>query len=77
MYFKGHYGFQNIFVYKPTFNTLELKKAKRTDYVTGWKSRGLFKSTLPHYMPAFLPKIKYFGYTHDQNCKWLHRLRFR
>ena len=54
MYFKGHYGFQNMFVYKPTFNTLELQKAKRTDYVTGWKSRGLFKSTLLPLHACFL-----------------------
>ena len=35
-----------MFVYQPTFNTLELKKDKDTDYVIGWKSKGLFESKL-------------------------------
>ena len=51
-------GFQNMFVYQPTFNTLELK----TDYVIGRKSKGLPESKLLPLHGAFLPNIKYFGY---------------
>ena len=29
----GGYSFQNMFVYQPTLNTLELKKYKGTDYI--------------------------------------------
>ena len=31
----GDDGFQNMLVYQPTFNRLELKKDKRSDYVIG------------------------------------------
>ena len=55
------HGFQNIFVYQPIFNILKLKKGEGTDYVTGSKSRGLFKSKLLPLHDAFLPNIKYFG----------------
>ena len=41
---------------------LELKIDKGTDYVIGWKSKGLFESKLLSLHGAFLPKIKYFGY---------------
>ena len=34
------YGFQNMFVYRPTFNTLELKENKGIKHVIGWKSKG-------------------------------------
>ena len=30
-----------MFVYRPVFNTLELKTDKSTDYVIGWKSKSL------------------------------------
>ena len=33
-------------VYQPTLNTLELKEDKGTDYVVGWKSEGVYTSTL-------------------------------
>ena len=33
-------GFQNIFVYQPTFNTSQLKEDKGTEYDKGWKSKG-------------------------------------
>ena len=58
---------QNMFVYKPTFNTLELKKTinalelkkdKRTDYVIGWKSKDLFECKLLPWHGALLPNIK-------------------
>ena len=53
--------FQNIFVYQPTFNTLELKKDKSTKHVIGWKSKGLVKSKILPLHDTFLPNIKYFG----------------
>ena len=59
---KNFFGSNNKFVYQPTFNTLELKKEKGTDYVIGWKSKALIESRLlPVYGP-FLPNISYFGY---------------
>ena len=39
-----------MFVYQPTRDTLELKDEKGTDYVIVWKSKGLFKFKLLHYM---------------------------
>ena len=35
-----------MFVYQPVFNTLRLKQDKGTEYITAWKSKGLFKSRL-------------------------------
>ena len=51
-----------MFVYYPSFNTLELKKDKNTEYFIGWKSKGLFKSNFRPLHGAFLPNIKYFGH---------------
>ena len=42
--FFGGDGFQSMFVYQRTFNVLELKKHKSTEYVIGWKLKGLFES---------------------------------
>ena len=39
-------SFQNIFVYKQTFNTLELKEDKDTEDVIGWKLKGAYVSIL-------------------------------
>ena len=39
-------SFQNIFVYKQTFNTLELKEDKDTEDVIGWKLKGVYVSIL-------------------------------
>ena len=60
--FFGDDGFQNMFAYQPTFNTLELKQDKGTNYVVGWNSKGLFESKILPLHGAFLPYIKYFGY---------------
>ena len=59
--FFGDDGFQNIFVYQPTFNTLELKKGKGTEFVIGWKSKGVYNSKLTPPYNTFLPTIKCFG----------------
>ena len=49
---------QNTFVYQPTFNMLELKTDKGTEYVIGWKSKGVYYSKLVAFHGAFLPNIK-------------------
>ena len=53
--------FHNMFAYQPTFNTIELKKDKGTNYVTCWKSKGLFEFKLLPLHGAFLSNIKHFG----------------
>ena len=51
-----------MFLYQPTFNTLELQKDKGTDYVIDWKSQVLFESKLLPLTRAFLTNMKYTGY---------------
>ena len=46
MYFTGDDGLQNMFIYQPIFDMLEIKKDKGTDYVLSWKSYGVFTSKL-------------------------------
>ena len=46
MYFISNGGSQNMFVYQPTLDKLELKKNKGTDYVLSWKSNGIYNSKL-------------------------------
>ena len=58
MYFTSNEGSQNTFVYKPTLDTLELKKDKGTDYVIRWKSNGVYNSTLKPLYTVFLHSIK-------------------
>ena len=43
-FFLSNDGSQNIFVYQPTLDTLELKKDKGTDYV--FSSKGVYTSKL-------------------------------
>ena len=57
MFFGGD-GSQNMFVYQPTRDTLELKKDKSTDYVFRWKSKGLYISKFTPLYTAFLHRIK-------------------
>ena len=49
-YFYGNFfgddGFQNMFVYQLTLDILELKEEKGIDYVTAWKSKGVYTSKL-------------------------------
>ena len=45
-YFFGDDGFQNMFVYQPKLDILELKKDKGTNYVLSWKSKGLYNIKL-------------------------------
>ena len=58
IYFTSNDGSQNTFVYQPTFDTLELKKDKGTDYVLSWKSKGVYNSKLKPFYTAFLHSIK-------------------
>ena len=58
MYFTSNEGSQNTFAYKPTLDTLELKKDKGTDYVLRWKSNGVYNSTLKPLYTVFLHSIK-------------------
>ena len=51
-------GFQIKFVYQLTFNALELKKDKGTEYVNGLKSKGVYNSKFTPLHGAFLPNIK-------------------
>ena len=61
IYFTSNDGSQNMFVYQPTLNTLELKKDKGTDHVLSWKSKRVYNSRLkPLY--TLLYSIKLSGY---------------
>ena len=62
MDFTNNDGSQNIFVYQPTRDTLELKKDKSTDYILSWKSKGVFISKRKSLCNAFLDSIKLSGY---------------
>ena len=62
IYFTSNDGSQNTFVYQPTFDTLELKKDKGTDYVLSWKSKGVFNSKLKPLYTTFLNSIKLSEY---------------
>ena len=53
----GGDGFQNIFVYQPTFNMLELKEGKGTYYVIVCKSKGVYNFKLMSLHTAFLHNI--------------------
>ena len=49
-----------MFIYQPTFSVSELKKDKGTEYIIGWKSKGVYNSKLIALHGDFLPNIKYF-----------------
>ena len=44
--FFGDNGFQNMFLYQPTFNMLQLKRDTGTEYVIVWKSKGVYSSKI-------------------------------
>ena len=48
--------FKNIFVYQPTFNTLDLKEENDSEYLIGWKSKGVYNCNLISLYPVFLRK---------------------
>ena len=59
IYFTSDDGYQNMFVYQPTFNVLELKIEKGIVYVIGWKSKWVYNSKLAELHGAFIPNRKY------------------
>ena len=62
VYFTSNYGFQNIFLYQPKIDILEVRKDKGNDYVLRWKSKGAFNSELKSLHIAFLNSIKLSKY---------------
>ena len=60
IYFTIVDGSQNMFVYQPTFNVLDLKNDKRTEYIISWKSKRIYDSKLIVLIGALLPNVKYF-----------------
>ena len=61
IYFTCNDVSQNMFVYQPAFNVLELKIDKSTEYINGLKSKRLYNCTLIALHGAFLPNATYFG----------------
>ena len=51
-----------MFVYQPTFNALDIKKDKGTDYLIGWESKGVYTPEIILLHTAFLHRIKVSGY---------------
>ena len=52
IFFRGGDGLQNMFVYQPTFNNINIKKNNEYSVFT-WKSRGIYISELtPLHDPA-------------------------
>ena len=54
-------GLKICFVYQPPLNALELKMGKGTEYIIGWKSKGLHNSKLIALHGAFLPNVHFLG----------------
>ena len=50
LYFASNDGLQNMFVYQPTFDTLELKKGEGTDYVYTSKLKPLYTAFLHNFL---------------------------
>ena len=62
MCFTSDDGSQNMFVYEPTLDMLELKKGNGTNYVLSWKSKGVYNSKLKPLYTGFLHSIKRSAY---------------
>ena len=58
MHFIGHDGSQNMFLYHPTRDMLELKKDKSTDYVLSLKSKRVYTPKLKPLYTVFFHSIK-------------------
>ena len=61
-------GFQNMFSYQLTLNTLEFNKDKGTNYLICWNSKGVHTSKLNPLYTAFLNTIKHSR--HDMEIKF-------
>ena len=93
IYFASSDGSQNMFIYQPMLDSLELKKDKDIDYVFSCKSKGVYNSKLKPLITAFLYSIKLSEYrvgknsikilltvekkTMQPSCKYLYCLLFR
>ena len=53
-------NFQSMFVYQPTFDTLQIKKDKGIVYVLNWKWRGMYPSKRKPLYTAFLHNVKLY-----------------
>ena len=62
IYFVSDDVSQNIFVYQPALDMLELKKDKGTDYVLSLRSKGVYTSKIKPLYNAFLQSRKLSGY---------------
>ena len=51
-----------MFVYQPVFSMLEYKEKLGTEYITSWKSKGVYNTKLIPIKNYSLPNIKYFKY---------------
>ena len=45
MYFTSNDGFQNMFVYQPSFNIIKYK-SPNTEYVLSWNRKGVYNSKI-------------------------------
>ena len=54
--------FQNMFIYQPAFNTLELQEDKSAEYVIRWKSKGVYTFKLTLLYIVFSDTIKLSRY---------------
>ena len=59
IYFTSDDGFQNMFIYQPTFYPIKYKNTS-IEYVISWKSKGVYNSKLVALNTDFLSNIKYF-----------------
>ena len=53
IYFPGNDGSQNMLIYQPPLDMLELKSNKGTGYGVSWKSKGVYNSKLKRLYIAF------------------------
>ena len=58
MHFTSDDGFQNMFAYQPTFNTIKHKNMS-TEFLICWKSKGVYNSKVIALNSDFLPNIEY------------------
>ena len=59
MYFFDNDGFQNMFVYQPTLNILQIKYEMTFENVISWKSKRINTTNLKPLHGAFLPQLRY------------------
>ena len=60
IYFTNDDGLQNMFVYQPTYNVIKYLNTS-TEYITSWRSKGVYNAKLIPIKNHSLPNIKYFN----------------